>query len=307
MSDRDYYEVLGVSRSASADEIRKAYKKIAKESHPDRNPDDKSASERFKAAAEAYEVLGDDENRKKYDQFGKYYKQAGQNPFGGGGGGQQVDLGDIFGQGGVDLGDLFSGAFGGGGGRRGPRSQPATKGQDLRTAITIAFSLAYHGGTYGLTIQKNGRSETLDVKLPAGIKDGATIRLAGQGHPGVHGGPNGDLLVTVNLSAHPYFRREGDHILLELPVSMTEATLGSKIDIPTMDDEVTLTIPPGSASGATLRLRDKGFPDTKSGTRGDQRVKIKIVTPKSISDEGRALLEQLDQTDPVTPRDGLWN
>ena len=304
MANSDYYDVLGVSRSASADEIRKAYKKIARESHPDRNPDDPSASDRFKAATEAYETLGDEDNRKKYDQFGHAYKQAGHNPFGAGG--HEVDLNDLFGQGGIDLGDLFGGAFGGGG-RRGPRSQPATKGQDLRTSITIAFSVAYHGGSYSLSVQKSGKSETLDVKLPAGIKAGATIRLAGQGHPGVHGGPNGDMLVTVNVSPHPYFRREGDHVVLDLPLTLSEAALGAKIDIPTLEGgEVTLTIPAGTASGATLRLKGKGFPDTKSGERGDQRVRVKIVPPKELSDEQRELLQQLADAETSGPRDSLW-
>lgn len=304
MANRDYYDVLGVSRTASAEEIRKAYKKIARESHPDRNPDDPSASERFKEATEAYETLGDEENRKKYDQFGPNYKHAGHNPFGAGG--HQVDLNDLFGEGGIDLGDLFGGAFGGGR-RRGPRAQPATKGQDLRTSITVAFSVAYSGGTYSLSVQKGGKPETLDVKLPAGIKDGATMRLAGQGHPGIHGGPNGDMLVTVKVSPHPYFKRDGDHVVLELPISLSEAALGAKIDIPTLaGGEVTLTIPPGTASGATLRLKEKGFPDPKTGARGDQRVKIKIVPPKSVSEEGRELLKQLDETDPLDPRAGLW-
>lgn len=306
MAERDYYDVLGVSRTASAEEIRKAYKKIARESHPDRNPDDPSASDRFKAATEAYETLGDEENRQKYDKFGRNYKQAGHNPFGQGG--HQVDLNDLFGEGGIDLGDLFGGAFGGfGGGRRGPRSQPATKGQDLRTSITVAFSLAYSGGSYTLSVQKGGKTEKLDIKLPAGIKDGTTMRLAGQGHAGLHGGPNGDILVTVHVSPHPYFKREGDHVLLELPISLSEAGLGAKVDIPTLEDgEVTLTIPPGTASGGTLRLKGKGFPDAKTGTRGDQRVRIKIVPPKPLSDEGRELLERLTETDPASPRDGLW-
>lgn len=310
MAQRDYYDVLGVSRSASADEIRKAYKKIARESHPDRNQDDPSAAERFKEATEAYETLGDDENRKKYDQFGPNYKQAGHNPFGAGG--HQVDLNDLFGEGGIDLGDLFGGAFGGGSfgggpGRSGPRARPATKGQDLRTSITIAFTVAYNGGSYSLSVHKGGKTESLDVKLPAGIKDGATIRLAGQGHPGVHGGPNGDLLVTVNVSPHPYFKREGDHVVLDLPITLSEAALGAKVDIPTLEGgEVTLTIPPGTVSGATLRLKGKGFADPRSGQRGDQRVRIKIVPPKELTDEQRELLQSFAQADLSNPRGELW-
>lgn len=304
MADRDFYSVLGVSRSASAEEIRKAYKKIARESHPDRNPDDESAADRFKAATEAYETLGDQENRKKYDQFGANYKHAGHNPFGSGG--HDIDLGDLFGNGGIDLGDLFGGAFGGG--QRRPRQRPATKGQDLRTAITIAFSVSFNGGSYSLNVQRNGTNETLDVKLPAGIKDGATIRLAGQGHPGVHGGPSGDMRVTVHVSPHPYFKREADHVVLELPLTITEAALGAKVDIPTLEgDGVTLTIPAGTVSGAVLRLKGKGFQDTKTGNRGDQRVRTKIVPPKSLSDSERELLEKFDSLQSTSPRDGLWS
>ena len=301
MPSRDYYDTLGVGRSASADEIRKAYKKIAKESHPDRNPDDKAAAERFKAATEAYEVLGDADNRRKYDQFGANYRQFnGGQPFGSG----QVDINDLFGEGGIDLGDLFGGAFGGGGGRR---RSPVAKGRDLRAAITIPFTVAAEGGQHELTVQRHGRTERLDVRVPAGIKDGATIRLAEQGHPGQGGGPHGDLLVKISVAPHPYFTRDGDHVVLELPVSITEAALGAKIDIPTLSDgEVTLTVPAGASSGATLRLRGKGFADPRTGVRGDQRVKLRIGVPKTLSDEGRRLLREFAAAEPYDPRADLF-
>ena len=300
MPARDYYETLGVARSASKDDIRKAYKRIAKESHPDRNPDDAAAAERFKAATEAYEVLGDEENRQKYDQFGANYKQFnGGNPFGTG----QVDINDLFGEGGIDLGDLFGGGFGGGGRRR----QPVTKGQDLRTTATVPFTVSATGGQHELSVQRQGKTERLSVKIPAGIRDGATVRLAGQGHPGRGGGPNGDLMVTIKVAPHPHFTREGDHVVLELPLSITEASLGAKVDIPTLlDGEVTMTIPPGTPSGATLRLREKGFPDPRTGAKGDQRVKVKIVPPKELSERGRELLEELRTSDLYDPRAGLW-
>ena len=300
MPARDYYETLGVSRTADAADIRKAYKKIAKESHPDRNPDDSAAAERFKAATEAYEVLGDEDNRKKYDQFGANYKQFnGGQPFSGGG----FDPSDLFGEGGIDLGDLFGGQFGGG--RR--RGSPVAKGRDLRAAVTIPFSVAASGGQHELTVQRDGRTERLDVRIPAGIKEGSTIRLAEQGHPGRGGGPNGDLLVKVAVAPHPYFTREGDHVVLELPVSITEASLGAKVDIPTLSGgEVTLTVPPGASSGATLRLREKGFPDPRTGQRGDQRVRIRVVPPKSLDDEGRGLLEKFAADHPYDPRAGLF-
>ena len=301
MPSRDYYETLGVSRTASTDEIRRAYKKIAKESHPDRNPDDQQAAERFKSATEAYEVLGDEDNRKKYDQFGANYKQFnGGQPFSGG-----FDPSDLFGEGGIDLGDLFGGSFGGRGRRGGP---VVTKGRDLRAAVTIPFATAATGGKHELAIQREGRTERLDVSIPAGIRDGSTIRLAEQGHPGRGGGPNGDLMVRISVAPHPYFTREEDHVILELPVSITEAALGAKVDIPTLSGgEVTLTIPPGAGSGATLRLREKGFPNPRTGQRGDQRVRLKVMPPKDLSDAARELLEQFARQQPYDPRAGLFN
>ncbi|QDU40430.1 Curved DNA-binding protein [Maioricimonas rarisocia] len=311
----DYYTILGVPRSASQAEIRKAYKKIARENHPDNRPGDKAAEERFKKAAEAYDVLGDEDKRKQYDQFGEAYKYAGkgQNPFQGGfrgGGGQEIDLEDLFG-GGVDLGDLFGGAFGGAGGRAGagrqrpPRTQ---KGDDHRTRIQVPFQTAANGGTHDLSLQRNGRTERLSVKIPAGVRDGSVIRLAGEGSPGINGGPNGDLLVTINVAPHPWFRRDGDHVLLEVPVSLTEAALGAKVDVPTLSEgQVSLTIPPGTSSGTKLRLRGKGFPNSKTKERGDQLVSIKVVVPRELDDRSRELLQELARELPQNPRDGLWS
>ncbi|MCA9081471.1 MAG: J domain-containing protein, partial [Planctomycetaceae bacterium] len=217
----DYYNVLGVTRSATQDEIRKAYKKIARENHPDSKPGDAAAAERFKQAAEAYEVLGDAEKRKKYDQFGEHWKHADQlggNPFAGAQGGGPVDLNDLFGGQGVDLGDLFGGAFGGGGGRR-PRPR-SRRGSDVEDTIRIPFQLAASGGTYDITLRKESGTETYGLKIPVGINDGEKLRIAGQGMPGMGGGPAGDVIVTVRVAPHPFFRREGDHVLLDLPISV---------------------------------------------------------------------------------------
>ncbi|MFG0333884.1 MAG: DnaJ C-terminal domain-containing protein [Maioricimonas sp. JB049] len=310
----DYYKVLGVPRSANQAEIRKAYKKIARENHPDNRPGDKAAEERFKQAAEAYDVLGDEDKRKQYDQFGEAYKYAGQGqrPFQGGfrgGAGQQIDLEDLFG-GGVDLGDLFGGAFGGAGGRAGAgRQRPprAKKGDDHRTRIQVPFQTAADGGTHELALQRDGRTERLSVKIPPGVRDGSVIRLAGEGSPGINGGPSGDLLVTIDVAPHPWFRRDGDHVLLEVPVSLTEAALGAKVDVPTLSEgQVSLTIPPGTSSGTKLRLRDKGFPNAKTKERGDQLVSIKIIVPRELDDRSRKLLQELARELPQNPRDGLW-
>lgn len=301
----DYYQILGVSRGASQEEIRKAYKKLARENHPDSKPDDKVASERFKQAAEAYEVLGDSEKRQKYDQFGANWKHADQmggNPFGGG----QVDLNDILGgRGGVDLGDLFGGVFGGGG-PRGRRPGPR-KGPDLETSVQIPFQMAANGGSYDVTIQRGGKSERLAVKVPAGVDDGAKLRVAGQGEPGPGGGPAGDLLVTVHVAPHPYFRRDGSDVILELPLSVGEAVLGAKVEVPTLGgDRVTLTVPPGTSSGAKLRIKGAGFPNLKTGEHGHQYTVVKIVVPKDLDAEASALLEQFASHVQQLPRERLW-
>jgi curved DNA-binding protein len=311
----DYYKTLGVSRTATKEEIRKAYKKIARENHPDVKPDDKAAGERFKQATEAYEVLGDEDKRKQYDQFGAAYRHAGGaagSPFGQRGGSGPIDLSDLFG-GEFDLGDLFGGGAGGGfrGGFRrgaGPQRGPQPmRGQDIRTVIQVPFHVSAVGGSHDITIQRGGEIEKLEVKIPAGIKPGGALRLSGKGEPGRNGGAAGDLLVTVEIAAHPYFRREGNNVLVDLPLTLTEAALGAKVDVPTLTGEqVTLTIPPGTPSGARLRLKGKGFPDQKSKQPGDQFVVVKIVPPKGLSDSARELLQQFANEVPQAPREGLW-
>lgn len=314
MKEKDYYQILGVSRDATQEQIRKAFKKLARENHPDAKPGDSAAAERFKEAAEAYDVLGDEESRKKYDQFGANWKhfKEGQGPYGGGrgpdpfrqGGPVDIDLRDLFGGGGaVDLGDLFGGMFGGG---RAARGGGRTRGQDLSATIEVPFLTAAVGGTYDLTFSRNGRPETLSIKIPSGIEEGNTIRLAKQGEPGIGGGPPGDLLVTVQIAPHPYFRREGRNIVVELPVTIAEAALGARIDVPTLTEGlVTMKLPPGTSSGTRLRLKGKGLKDRRSGESGDQFVQIKIVVPRKLDERSRELLEEFSQRNPENVRDGF--
>lgn len=306
MSDRDYYQVLGVSKSASADEIKKSYRKLAKQYHPDANPDDSSAQAKFSEITEAYDVLSDSDKRAKYDQYGQNWSKVqggaggGFNPFGGGGGG---------GAAGFDFEDLLGGMFGGGGGGGrgqgnpfggGRRAQP-TKGANVETEIRIPFQMGVNGGEYELTV--NG--ERLTVKVPPGMDDGGKIRLTGQGNPG-SAGP-GDLIVTVRISAHPWFRKDGSNLMVDVPITPLEAVLGGKVDVPTlMEGTIVMTIPPGTNSGSKLRLRGKGSIDRKTKQQGDQLVVIKIVSPKELSDEQRELYQQLQELEMSNPREELW-
>lgn len=303
MAKPNYYDVLGVSKTATPEQIRKAYKKIARENHPDAKPGDKAAAERFKQANEANEVLSDPEKRKKYDQFGDAYEYVqgagggGAGPFPGG-----FDPSSIFGAGGgeVDLGDIFGGAFGG---RGRTKTRRPVKGEDLQTTITVPFQLAVDGGSYDLSLQTDGGVERLSIKVPAGIHDADVIRLSGQGHPGSNGGANGDLMLTIRVAPHPQFRRDGDNVTIELPISVTEAALGAKVDVPTLSEgTVILSIPPGTSSGAKLRLKGKGIVNRKTGERGDQFVQLKIVLPGSISPKARELFEQLSHELPPVAR-----
>lgn len=309
MSDPDYYKVLGVSRTASQDEIRKAYKRLARENHPDRNPDDKAAAERFKQVQEAYSILGNEEKRKQYDQFGHAPFTGGGPGFQGGGWrtapGGGPDFSELFGEQ-FDLGDLFGGAFRGGA-QAGPRRPRPRKGQDIETQMEVAFQTAALGGKHEIVLHRDGAAERIDIKVPPGVNDGGTIRLAGEGQPGTAGGPPGDLFVRVKVAPHPYFRREGRNLLIDVPITPSEAALGAKVDVPTLNEgNVVMTVPPGTSSGAKLRLRGKGIPDPKGGAPGDQIVVIKITVPKQLSEEAKSLYEQLAQAAPHSPRAGLW-
>jgi DnaJ-class molecular chaperone len=315
MAQNDYYATLGVSRTSTADEIRKAYKKLSRKYHPDVNKE-AGASEKFKEVQEAFEVLGDKDKRQQYDQFGTTFPGgAGGGPRGqtytwtGGrpGGGGPVDLGDLFG-GQVDLESLLGGAFGGGfGGAKGGRRRGRAAGENLETEIEVPFQTAVQGGKYELSLQRDGKIERLSVKIPAGVDQGSIVRLSGQGHPGVGGGPAGDLLVRIRVAPHPYFRREGSDLVVEVPITVTEAALGAKVEVPTLlEGTVMLTIPPGTSSGAKLRLRGKGAPDLTTKKNGDQYVVVKIVAPQHLSEPARQLLRDLAEAAPQSPRKGLW-
>ncbi|MCL4109501.1 UNVERIFIED_CONTAM: hypothetical protein GTU68_024398 [Idotea baltica] len=305
----DYYKTLGVDRSASAGEIRKAYKKLAREYHPDVKPNDKQAEVKFKEIQAAYAVVGDEDERAKYDRFGHNYKQTGGSPFGGGGNpfGGAGDSGGGFG---FDLNDLFGGAMGGGGGFGGhPRQRHArpSKGQDLTSTIQVPFQVAAEGGKHELTVNRGGQAERLTITVPAGVNTGSKIRLSGQGHNGQHGGPSGDLIVTINAAPHPYFRRDGDNLIVEVPITPAEAALGTKVDIPTLTEgNVVMTIPPETSSGSKLRLKGKGVQNQKTKVRGDQHVVIKIEISKDLSENTKKLYEQLLEETDTNPREGLW-
>ncbi len=315
MADQDFYQTLGISKGATKDELRKAYRKLARENHPDANPNNPQAAERFKQVQEAYDVLNDEKKRELYDRFGKDYEHAarasaaGANPFGGGGGGftggsGPVDLGDLFGQGGFDFGDLF-GAGGGGGARPRGRRGPA-RGADLRANVKVPFETAVTGGPVDVTFDRNGSAETLTVKVPVGVSEGQVIRLSGQGAPGTKNGPAGDLYLTIEIQPHRYFRREGANLLLEVPITPSEAALGAKVEVPTLNEgNVVMTIPAGTSSGAKLRLRGKGIQDPQTNQRGDQFVVIKIAVPKGLSDADKKLYEQLAASE-TSPRSSLW-
>lgn len=235
MAKNDYYKTLGVSKTASADEIRKAYKKLSRKYHPDVNKE-KDAPERFHQVQEAFDVLGDNEKRQQYDRFGQVFP-AGAGPQGqpfnwgggrpGGSGSGPVDFSDLFGGGGqIDLEQILGGAFGGGGRRQSRRA--AQRGGDVEVEVEIPFPIAVEGGKYELGLDRDGKHESLTIKIPAGVDTGSLVRLSGQGHPGANGGPAGDLLVRIRVAPHPWFRREGNNLLVDVPVTITEAALGPR-------------------------------------------------------------------------------
>src|SRR5437588_7912822 len=401
---KDYYELLGVKKSASAEDIRKAFRKLARKYHPDVNPGDKSAEEKFKAISEANDVLSDPKKRKIYDQIGFYsdnidpaaaeayarggatgaggfggFPGGGPGPQGGGPGGVHFDFGgfdfsDMFegsGRGRKNSSggfrDVFSSMFGG----RGAQAQEGPEpGDDLEYQVNVPFWTAVRGGVMRLnitrrdvcsncsgkgyleapgvcpeckgkgTIEQTGgrmkfnvtcprcngtghnistcnvchgegtveRTEPLEVRIKPGTRDGQRIRIPGKGNAGVRGGPPGDLYVIIRTGDHPVFRREGDDIYLTVPVTATEAALGSKIEVPTIDGRTLLKIPPGTQSGQKLRLREKGVPSaTREDQRGDEIVEIKVTVPMPRDEKTKELLRELARLNPDDPRTELWS
>lgn len=319
MPAEDYYKTLEITREASDAEIRKAYKKLARKYHPDTRPDDKDAAEKFKKVQEAYAVLGDAEKRQQYDRYGTTFDNAGRGPFrqtwsGGrgprGGGAGPIDISDLFG-GQIDLGDLFGNATGrrtagrSGFGQQG--GEPPHRGQDVQIDVTVPFQIAALGGSHPIQLRRDEKVDRFTIKIPAGVEDGSVIRLAGQGHPSIGSGQPGDLLVTVKVAPHPFFKRDGANLLLDVPITPAEAVLGAKVQVPTLDEgNVSLTIPPGTSSGTKLRLRGKGAMNQKTKERGDQFVVVKVVVPAKPDEKVRTLYQQLSEADPSSPRAGLW-
>ncbi|MBS0488838.1 MULTISPECIES: J domain-containing protein [unclassified Phenylobacterium] len=301
---RDPYQELGVSRSASADEIRKAFRKLAKQHHPDTNPGDKAAEERFKQVSAAFDILGDAEKRKKFDA-GEIDADGRETMrgFGGGGGPFGQQGGPWGGQGrysetmeGGDLGDLFSeilGRRGGGGGGFGGFSQ---RGSDVRAKLEIDLEEAIHGAKKRIAFS-DGR--TIDVTIPKGAEEGQTLRLKGQGSPG-RGGP-GDAFIELVMRPHPIFRREGEALVMDLPVSIPDAVLGGKVEARTPDGAVTLTVPKGANSGQSLRLKGKGLSDSR-GKRGDLLARIVLMLPDKPDQELEGFAERWRKERPYTPR-----
>jgi molecular chaperone DnaJ len=388
---KDYYQVLGIKKSASTEEIRKAFRKLARKYHPDVNPGDKAAEEKFKAISEANDVLSDPKKRKIYDQLGFYsdnidpaaaeaYARGGPTGAGGfggfpggqpGAGGQGVhfdfggfDFSDLFEGGGgrtskkasgSGFRDIFSNMFSGGRGGPAVAQEGPEPGSDLEYQVNVPFWTAIRGGVMRLNITRrdvcsnchgNGgqvtqtggrmkfnvpcprcqgtgknisacptcggegtveRSEPLEIRIKPGTRDGQRIRIAGKGNAGRGGGSPGDLYVIMRTGDHPIFHRDGDDIYLTVPVTATEAALGAKVEVPTIDGRTLLKIPPGTQSGQKLRLREKGVPSaTKDGVRGDEIVEVKVTVPMPRDEKTKELLRELARLNPEDPRAELW-
>jgi molecular chaperone DnaJ len=371
---QDYYETLGVPRKASAKDIRTAFRKLARKYHPDLNPGDKAAEEKFKQLQEAYDVLSDSKKRQMYDQYGFYSDNVPTGDYGPGAeaGGQNVN----FDFGGFDFGgqptgstfrDLFGQFFGGG--RHGVAMEPEEEpGGDLEYQIEIDFWDAVRGSVKKLQITRldscenchgtgavgspqtcptcNGtgsiqqtagkmrfnvpcnrcggtgklrtacrvcggegrvrKTETIDVRIPAGVDNGGRVRVPGKGNAGTLGAPSGDLYLRVVVRPHDFFERRGNDLYIKVPVTVAEASLGAKIEVPTIDGRSLVRIPPGTSSGRTLRLKEKGVPSARKGVRGDQYVEIQVVVPEPTDERVRNLMKELEQLAPADPRKDLF-
>ena len=355
MAKRDYYEILGVQKGASEDDIKKAYRKLAIKYHPDKNPDDKAAEEKFKEAAEAYEVLSNTEKKQRYDQFGHAGVNGGAGGFSGGGG---MNMDDIFSQ----FGDIFGGAFGFGGGNGGSRGgRRVNRGSNLRVKVKLNLSEVANGvekkikvnkfigckicsgsgaknGQYDTCKQCNGsgvitrvqqtilgamqtqtacngcggegriirdkcntchgdgvvrNEEVISINIPAGVADGMQLSMSGKGNAAPRGGINGDLLIVIEEEEHPLLKREGNHLIYSLSISIPNAVLGTSVEIPTVDAKVKIKIEPGTQAGKVLRLKGKGLQDVNGYGKGDLLVEISVFTPSNISNEEKKMMEQL--------------
>jgi DnaJ-class molecular chaperone len=315
---KDYYKILGVSKTATKEEIKKAYRALARKYHPDLNPDKKDAEEKFKEVQEAHEVLSDEEKRKTYDMFGSAeFRPGGRTTWK-----RADDTGQAYeySYSANDFSgfeDIFKDLFGSAGEGRAGRGrgetfrdifstvtkERASRGRDLEYQIEIDFDTAIRGGVRDLSIsrqkQEGVETEKLSVRIPAGVDNGSRIRVQGKGEGG---GAKGDLYLRVKVKPHPIYNRKGDDIYLEVPVTVYEAALGKKIEIPTIDGTAEMTIPPGVQSGTRLRLKGKGVTNLKTKVRGDQYIEIKIAMPDKISEDDRKKFEELEKSHPYNPR-----
>lgn len=316
MADRDFYEILEVSREASPQELKKAYRKLAKELHPDRNPDNKVAEERFKDVSAAYSVVSDAEKRKLYDEFGEMGLRDGFDPEA-----YQAATRGPGGFGGFDFGDVFGGGAGGGGrgghvefnledlfGGRGPSRgsyvRAPQKGADIHSEVTIDFREAVLGCMRELSLRSAEGERTLKVRVPAGVRNDGKIRLRGQGGPGALGGPAGDLVLKVKVRKHPYFSMRGKQLHVRVPVTPLEAYSGAKVTLPTPEGSVQLSIPAGSQNGSKLRLRGKGI-QHKGKPQGDLIAHLEIILPQGHSEEVEEALTTVQEAFEGDPRGGL--
>ncbi len=313
MSGKNPYDILGVRPDASQDEIKRAYRKLAKQHHPDRNRGDKSAEAQFKDVQAAYEVVGDPQRRRQYDQFGAGGPMPEFRQWQGHGAQGFEDVNVNFSNIG-DLSSIFEQFFAPGGGRSGGRGRSARHarrkpqtGANLEHRVEISFEEAVRGTTREILLSgANGKPERIAFRVPAGVTDGQKIRVRGKGHHGPGG--RGDLLIVCGVQPHAHFRRDGDDLLLEVPVSFAEAALGATVEIPTLDGTVNLKIPAGTSGGTKLRLRGKGVGNARSGDVGDLYVEIRIAVPKELSDDARRLVEELDDALEQHPRETLgWS
>ncbi len=294
MNGKDYYEVLGLKKGASNEEIKKAYRKLAVKYHPDKNPGDKEAEEKFKEINEAYAVLSDPQKKAQYDQFGStdFHRRFSQEDIFRG-----FDVGDIFKDMGFGTEDIFSRIFGGGNFQQGTRFRTAKRrGEDFTMELHVSFREAVLGTEKRVAFLRNGNREELSVKVPAGISDGARLRIAGKGGKGNGDGAPGDLYLTVKVGADPVFTREDDDIIVERNINFSEAAMGTSLEIPTLEGEKRIKVPAGIQPGTKIRLKGFGVPHMGKNTRGDLYVKIGVNVPEHLTETQKKLLTELAKT-----------
>ena len=289
MAQRDYYEVLGLKKGAGADEIKKAYRKLAVKYHPDKNPGDKGAEDRFKEINEAYAVLSDPQKKAQYDQFGSsgfHQRYSQEDIFRG------FNVDDLFRDSGFGTDDIFSRIFGGGYQARGGFGGGRRRGEDLTMELDISFREAFAGSDKRIAFSRQGKREELSVKIPAGVETGSRLRVQGKGGEGA-GGPAGDLYLVLRVGTDPVFAREGDDIVVERRIRFSEAALGTSLEVPTMEGSKRLKVPAGIQPGTKIRLKGFGFSHLDRGGKGDQYVRIGVMVPEGLTSEQRALIEDL--------------